>query len=171
MEYWGLKRFWENHQGNYCFPSSKPIPSPLISSPLPYHPIGVLLRFLTPSISQKNRNSLGCMSVSSYNTMPGSEMIPLPGSRYSSILLRAKEFRSPPMHELFAPRTRERSSISPDQALIHMIKVMMGTGMLSLPLAFKHSGLFVSNIRRERFDIDLFMEVFSSQNHIPLLSL
>ncbi|ETN86267.1 transmembrane amino acid transporter protein [Necator americanus] len=47
------------------------------------------------------------------------------------------------MQELFMPRIKERGSISPDQALIHMIKVMMGTGMLSLPLAFKHSGLWV----------------------------
>ncbi|VDM84920.1 unnamed protein product [Strongylus vulgaris] len=47
------------------------------------------------------------------------------------------------MQELFAPRIKERGSISPDQALVHMVKVMMGTGMLSLPLAFKHSGLWL----------------------------
>ncbi|CAD5214466.1 unnamed protein product [Bursaphelenchus okinawaensis] len=43
---------------------------------------------------------------------------------------------------VYERRTTE-SSITPEQALIHLIKVMMGTGMLSLPLAFKHSGLFL----------------------------
>ncbi|CAJ0581006.1 unnamed protein product, partial [Mesorhabditis spiculigera] len=47
---------------------------------------------------------------------------------------------------LFAPRPTEASSISPEQALAHMIKVMMGTGMLSLPIAFKHSGLYLGMI-------------------------
>ncbi|KAK6745295.1 hypothetical protein RB195_011802 [Necator americanus] len=54
--------------------------------------------------------------------------------------------KEPTMQELFTPRIKERGSISPDQALIHMIKVMMGTGMLSLPLAFKHSGLWLGLI-------------------------
>ncbi|KAK0418287.1 hypothetical protein QR680_013477 [Steinernema hermaphroditum] len=45
--------------------------------------------------------------------------------------------------DLFADRKKSASSLSPEQALIHMIKVMMGTGMLSLPLAFKHSGLWL----------------------------
>ncbi|CAD6188657.1 unnamed protein product [Caenorhabditis auriculariae] len=71
------------------------------------------------------------MSVSSYSTSHGNELLPLGGSRL------------PTMQEMFASRVRDRSSISADQALIHMIKVMMGTGMLSLPLAFKHSGLWL----------------------------
>lgn len=44
---------------------------------------------------------------------------------------------------IFGERQRSATSISPEQALIHMVKVMMGTGMLSLPLAFKYSGLWV----------------------------
>jgi len=44
---------------------------------------------------------------------------------------------------IFGERQRNATSISPEQALIHMVKVMMGTGMLSLPLAFKYSGLWV----------------------------
>ncbi|CEF68572.1 Amino acid transporter, transmembrane family-containing protein [Strongyloides ratti] len=40
-------------------------------------------------------------------------------------------------------REKTENSLTPEQALIHMIKVMMGTGMLSLPLAFKHSGLYL----------------------------
>uniref|UniRef100_A0A1I7XKI3 Aa_trans domain-containing protein n=1 Tax=Heterorhabditis bacteriophora TaxID=37862 RepID=A0A1I7XKI3_HETBA len=51
--------------------------------------------------------------------------------------------REPSIKEMFAPRVREQASISPDQALVHLVKVMMGTGMLSLPLAFKHSGLWL----------------------------
>ncbi|VDL86869.1 unnamed protein product [Nippostrongylus brasiliensis] len=57
--------------------------------------------------------------------------------------IRYHVLREPTMEEMFAPRIKERGSISPDQALVHMIKVMMGTGMLSLPLAFKHSGLWL----------------------------
>lgn len=63
---------------------------------------------------------------------------------------------------IFGERQRSASSITPEQALIHLIKgkpnngaptllpylVMMGTGMLSLPLAFKYSGLWVCH--RER---------------------
>ncbi|PAV90411.1 hypothetical protein WR25_17050 isoform C [Diploscapter pachys] len=87
------------------------------------------------------------MSVSSSTAGGGNELLPLGRSRH------------PTMDEMFAPRARERSSITPEQALIHMIKVMMGTGrvfesiqffqvslfpgMLSLPLAFKHSGLWL----------------------------
>ncbi|KAI1721320.1 transmembrane amino acid transporter protein [Ditylenchus destructor] len=44
---------------------------------------------------------------------------------------------------LFGERQRKTTSISPEQALIHLIKVMMGTGMLSLPLAFRYSGLWL----------------------------
>lgn len=43
----------------------------------------------------------------------------------------------------FGKRQRSASSISPEQALIHMVKVMLGTGMLSLPQAFRYSGLYV----------------------------
>ncbi|KAK5973107.1 Proton-coupled amino acid transporter 4 [Trichostrongylus colubriformis] len=71
------------------------------------------------------------MSVSSVGTMNGNELRPL------------RRPREPTMDELFAPRIKERGSISADQALIHMVKVMMGTGMLSLPLAFKNSGLWL----------------------------
>ncbi|CAJ0597129.1 unnamed protein product [Cylicocyclus nassatus] len=70
------------------------------------------------------------MSISSMSTMNG-----------NAEAFAAAE-REPTIQELFAPRIRERESISPDQALIHMFKVMMGTGMLSLPLAFTHSGLW-----------------------------
>uniref|UniRef100_A0A914DPY6 Amino acid transporter transmembrane domain-containing protein n=1 Tax=Acrobeloides nanus TaxID=290746 RepID=A0A914DPY6_9BILA len=44
---------------------------------------------------------------------------------------------------IFGERPHTATSISPEQALIHLIKVMLGTGMLSLPLAFKHSGLWL----------------------------
>ncbi|KAH7731302.1 Protein T27A1.5 a [Aphelenchoides avenae] len=47
---------------------------------------------------------------------------------------------------IFGERQRTASSITPEQALIHMIKVMMGTGMLSLPLAFRYSGLWLGMI-------------------------
>lgn len=47
------------------------------------------------------------------------------------------------MEEMFCNRVKDSRSISPDQALVNMVKVMMGTGMLSLPLAFKHSGLWL----------------------------
>ncbi|KAF8359102.1 slc-36.2, partial [Pristionchus pacificus] len=72
------------------------------------------------------------MSQSSYSTAAGNELLPMAGSR-----------RGPGMAELFARRQKDRRSITPDQALAHMCKVMMGTGMLSLPLAFKHSGLWL----------------------------
>ncbi|VDK66294.1 unnamed protein product, partial [Anisakis simplex] len=41
---------------------------------------------------------------------------------------------------MFGERPVTAASITPEQALIHMMKCMMGTGMLSLPLAFKYSG-------------------------------
>jgi proton-coupled amino acid transporter len=44
---------------------------------------------------------------------------------------------------VFGERPHRATSITPEQALIHLIKVMMGTGMLSLPLAFKYSGLWL----------------------------
>ncbi|KAI6241627.1 putative proton-coupled amino acid transporter 2 [Aphelenchoides fujianensis] len=44
-------------------------------------------------------------------------------------------------NNLFGERQHTASSITPEQAFIHLIKVMMGTGMLSLPMAFKFSGL------------------------------
>uniref|UniRef100_A0A7E4W1L4 Aa_trans domain-containing protein n=1 Tax=Panagrellus redivivus TaxID=6233 RepID=A0A7E4W1L4_PANRE len=44
---------------------------------------------------------------------------------------------------VFGERPHSSTSITPEQALIHLIKVMMGTGMLSLPLAFKYSGLWL----------------------------
>uniref|UniRef100_A0A1I7TG85 Aa_trans domain-containing protein n=1 Tax=Caenorhabditis tropicalis TaxID=1561998 RepID=A0A1I7TG85_9PELO len=74
------------------------------------------------------------MSVSSYGTPRGNELLPLRGSN------------QPTMGEMFGSRVRDSRSITADQALIHMIKVMMGTGMLSLPLAFKHSGLWLGLI-------------------------
>uniref|UniRef100_A0A914NYR1 Amino acid transporter transmembrane domain-containing protein n=1 Tax=Meloidogyne incognita TaxID=6306 RepID=A0A914NYR1_MELIC len=47
-------------------------------------------------------------------------------------------------HEmLFSERPRTAFTMSPDQALFSLVKVMLGTGLLSLPLAFKHSGLWV----------------------------
>ncbi|KAK6053836.1 hypothetical protein COOONC_08658 [Cooperia oncophora] len=49
------------------------------------------------------------------------------------------------MAELFAPRIRERGSITADQALVHMIKVMngqLGYVCYRCPLAFKNSGLW-----------------------------
>ncbi|CAB3402010.1 unnamed protein product [Caenorhabditis bovis] len=44
---------------------------------------------------------------------------------------------------LFQDRVLTENSLTPDQAFIHMVKAMLGTGLLSLPLAFKHSGLFL----------------------------
>ncbi|KAI6214802.1 Amino acid transporter, transmembrane family-containing protein [Aphelenchoides besseyi] len=43
---------------------------------------------------------------------------------------------------IFGERPRTATSISPEQALIHLIKVMMGTGLLSLPMAFNWVSFF-----------------------------
>uniref|UniRef100_A0A915C683 Amino acid transporter transmembrane domain-containing protein n=1 Tax=Parascaris univalens TaxID=6257 RepID=A0A915C683_PARUN len=48
--------------------------------------------------------------------------------------------------DLFRDRAATSDSISPEQAVVHMMKCMMGTGMLSIPLAFKYSGLALGMI-------------------------
>lgn len=50
------------------------------------------------------------------------------------------------MEEMFAPRAQERSSITPEQALIHMIKVMMGTGRVFESIQFRQISLFSRNV-------------------------
>uniref|UniRef100_A0A914HEI8 Amino acid transporter transmembrane domain-containing protein n=1 Tax=Globodera rostochiensis TaxID=31243 RepID=A0A914HEI8_GLORO len=47
---------------------------------------------------------------------------------------------------LFADRTQSSNSITPEQAFVHMVKAMLGTGLLSLPYAFHHSGLYLGLI-------------------------
>lgn len=44
---------------------------------------------------------------------------------------------------LVADRPTAAHSITPEQAFAHMVKAMLGTGLLSLPYAFLHSGLYV----------------------------
>ncbi|MFH4976568.1 hypothetical protein AB6A40_003277 [Gnathostoma spinigerum] len=43
----------------------------------------------------------------------------------------------------FADRPKTANSLSPEQAFVNLIKSMLGTGLLSLPLAFKFSGLWL----------------------------
>ncbi|VDM59459.1 unnamed protein product [Angiostrongylus costaricensis] len=47
---------------------------------------------------------------------------------------------------VFQDRATSQNALTSGQAFIHMIKAMLGTGLLSLPLAFKHSGLFLGLI-------------------------
>uniref|UniRef100_A0A915D5L6 Amino acid transporter transmembrane domain-containing protein n=1 Tax=Ditylenchus dipsaci TaxID=166011 RepID=A0A915D5L6_9BILA len=44
---------------------------------------------------------------------------------------------------LFSDRPHNANSITPEQAFVHMVKAMLGTGLLSLPYAFMHSGLYL----------------------------
>lgn len=44
---------------------------------------------------------------------------------------------------LFANRPATVNTLTSEQAFMHMIKAMLGTGLLSLPLAFKHAGLYL----------------------------
>ncbi|KAI6187842.1 Aa-trans domain-containing protein [Aphelenchoides besseyi] len=46
---------------------------------------------------------------------------------------------------LFAPRPATASSLTSEQAFMSMLKGMLGVGVLSLPLAFKRAGLYVSD--------------------------
>ncbi|KAI6214804.1 Aa-trans domain-containing protein [Aphelenchoides besseyi] len=46
---------------------------------------------------------------------------------------------------LFAPRPTTASSMTSEQAFMSMLKGMLGVGVLSLPLAFKRAGLYVSD--------------------------
>ncbi|KAI3413594.1 hypothetical protein GPALN_011083 [Globodera pallida] len=67
---------------------------------------------------------------------------------------------------LFADRTQSSNSITPEQAFVHMVKAMLGTGLLSLPYAFHHSGLYLGLIPS---GVDLHSHYICSKNGRELI--